>query len=110
MNSCGESALARTNSRQFVARYPGNIRCKKKQFTSQNGSFYFSKFYFKQDAHTFSSQTILEMGESFNLQWCKLHESLGDGVSYNLHVPKNASEEQDSDRGVGVLVAPSGAY
>ena len=50
------------------------------------------------------------MGESFNLQWCKLHESLGDGVSYNLHVPKNASEEQDSDRGVGVSVAPSGAY
>ena len=28
----------------------------------QNGSLYFSKFYFKQDSHTFSSQPILEMG------------------------------------------------
>ena len=57
------STLARTNLSQFVARSPGSIQ-----------------FYFKQDV--LSSQTILEMGESYNLHLTPR----GGGGSYNLHV------------------------
>ena len=46
-------------------------------------SFYFSKFYFKQDPHTSSSQTIPEMGESCNIG-VSYTTPWGRGVSYNL--------------------------
>ena len=54
------STLARTNSRQFVARSPGSTRC--------------NQFYFKQDVFcVLSCQTILEMWElSYNLYRCEL--------------------------------------
>ena len=56
-----------------------------------------NKFYFKQDVFVLSSQTILEMGESYNLHVhrCKLYDSRGGGgggVSYNLYDPFLALE------------------
>ena len=68
------SALARTNSRQFVVRSPGRIRC--------------NQFYFRQDVFcVLSSQTFLEMGELYNyidVSYTTLREG---GGSYNLHYP-----------------------
>ena len=70
MNSCGGCSVSKAS--EHAGKNQGNLIV-----TGSPGSIHCNQFYFKQGVFCVLCQTILEMGEWYNLHRCKLYDSQG---------------------------------